>query len=120
VVVRGLRDLVVETERVVTGATEEHSKLFRRLVTAFVATLVIDVIGTALMYAFEHGKGGSAITSVFTGFFWVTTQLLTVSSQMPNPVTTGGRVVDIFLEIWAISVVASVTGSFASFLQNKP
>jgi hypothetical protein len=35
-------------------------------------------------------------------------------------VTTGGRVVDIFLQIWAITVVATVTGSFASFLQKKP
>jgi hypothetical protein len=42
-------------------------------------------------------------------------QLLTVSSQMKNPVTSGGRVVDIFLELWAIFVVTAVAGSFATF-----
>jgi hypothetical protein len=39
---------------------------------------------------------------------------------MPNPVTTGGRIVDIFLEVWALVVVTAVAGSFAAFLQQKP
>jgi hypothetical protein len=56
---------------------------------------------------------------MFESFFWVTSQLLTVSSSMPNPVTTGGRIVDIFLEIWAITVVGTVAASFAAFLQKK-
>src|SRR3954471_14446962 len=114
-----LRDLGMEVGRVGGATTHEHAKLRRRLATALLATLVFDAVGTTLMYVFEHGKEGSEITSVFKGFFWVTTQLLTVSSQMPNPVTTGGRVVDIFLELWAITVVAAVAGSFAAFLQKK-
>jgi Ion channel len=82
-------------------------------------TLVVDAVGSVLMYVLEHGERGSQIRSPFQSFFWVTTQLLTVSSQMPNPVTTGGRIVDIVLELWAITVVASVAGSFAAFLQKK-
>lgn len=101
------------------GKTDDHRNLRRRLAAALLATLAFDAVGTTLMCAFEQGKDGSGITSVFTGFFWVTTQLLTVSSQMPNPVTTGGRVVDIFLEIWALVVVTAVAGSFAAFLQKK-
>ena len=42
-------------------------------------------------------------------------QLLTVSSQMRNPVTTAGRFVDVVLEIWALFVVTAVAGSFAAF-----
>ena len=71
------------------------------------------------MYGLEHGKPESEVTSVFKGFFWVTTQLLTVSSQMKNPVTTGGRIVDIFLELWALSVVTAAVGSVAAFFQEK-
>jgi hypothetical protein len=112
-------DVGRELHRVARGATHEHWKLRRRLAAAFAVTLTIDLIGTALMYTFEHGKQGSEITSVFKGFFWVTTQLLTVSSQMQNPVTTGGRVVDIFLELWALTVVTTVAGSFAAFLTKK-
>ena len=112
-------DLGREVHRLVRGRTDEHSKLRRRLATALVATFTVDIVGTALMYAFEHGKQGSEISSVFQGFFWVTTQLLTVSSQMKNPVTTAGRLVDIFLELWALCVVTAVAGSFAAFLNKR-
>lgn len=114
-----LADLGRELRHFVRGTTDEHTQLRRRLGTTLLATLVIDAIGSVLMYVLEHGKQGSQIGSAFQSFFWVTTQLLTVSSQMPNPVTTGGRIVDILLELWAITVVAAVAGSFAAFLQRK-
>jgi len=112
-------DVGRELRRIATGATDEHSRFRRRLATTFAVTLVVDAGGSFLMYALEHGEQGSRISSPFKSFFWVTTQLLTVSSQMPNPVTTGGRIVDIFLELWAITVVATLAGSFAAFLQKK-
>ena len=116
---RLLRDLALEFHKLTRGRTDEHSKLRDRLVTAFLATLVFDAICTVLMYWLEHGKQNSNIASVWQAFFWVTAQLLTVSSQMRNPVTTGGQIVDIFLEFWAISVVAAVAGAFAAFLQKR-
>jgi hypothetical protein len=112
-------DLAREFHRVVRGATDEHSKFRARLATTLLITLVVDAIGSVLMYVLEHGERGSQISSFFKSFFWVTAQLLTVSSQMPNPVTTEGRIVDIFLELWAITVVATAAGSFAAFLQKK-
>jgi hypothetical protein len=116
---RLLHQLVMELHRIARGATHAHLRLRRRLATTLVATLIVDLIGTGLMYLLEHDKRDSEIGSIFEGFFWVTTQLLTVSSQMKNPVTTGGRIVDIFLEMWAISIVAATAGSFAAFLQQK-
>ena len=116
---RLLRGLMKELKLLVRGATGEHSRLRNRLAATLLATLVVDAIGTTLMYMLEHGKETSAIHSVFEGFFWVTTQLLTVSSQMPNPVTTGGRIVDMLLELWAITVVATAAGSIAAFFQEK-
>jgi len=109
----------MEIARVGAGATHVHETLRRRLASALLATFAVDLVGTVLLYVLEHGKHGSAISSPFKGFFWVTTQLLTVSSQMQNPVTTGGRVVDILLELWAIVVVTTVAGSFAAFLQQR-
>jgi hypothetical protein len=116
---RLFRGLVRDIKLLARGATDEHWRLRNRLAATFLATLIVDAIGTTLMYTLEHGKSGSAIDSVFQGFFWVTAQLLTVSSQMPNPVTTGGRIVDIFLELWAITVVATAAGSIAAFFQEK-
>ena len=112
-------DLGLEIHRVVRGSTDEHTKFRRRLATTILVTLVVDAVGSVLMYMLEHGKHGSQIGSAFKSFFWVTTQLLTVSSQMRNPVTTGGRIVDMVLELWAITVVAASAGSFAAFLQKK-
>ena len=34
---------------------------------------------------------------------------------MKNPVTTGGQVTDIFLELTAICLVSGIAGAFASF-----
>jgi hypothetical protein len=107
-----LRDLGKEIGRIVAGDTEHHETLRRRLATALFATLVFDAMCTLLMHWFE-------ISSWFKSFFWVTTQLLTVSSQMQNPLTTGGRIVDIGLELWALTVVTAVAGSFAAFLVKK-
>lgn len=101
------------------GTTDEHAKLRKRVATALIATLGVDLIGTLVMYLVERGKQGSEIHTPFEGFFWVSTQLLTVSSQMKNPVTTGGRITDLVLEFWAISVVTALAGSLAAFLQNK-
>jgi TctA family transporter len=116
---RLLRGLALEFHKLARGRTGEHAKLRDRLATAVIATLVVDAVGTALIYMLEHGKAGSEIDSIFQGFFWVTTQLLTVSSQMKNPVTTGGRILDMFLELWAITIVAASAGAFAAFLQRR-
>ena len=118
-IVRHLHHLARETGRVARGVSPRHHRLRRRLVAAFSATLVFDLIATALVYMLEHDQPRSDVHSYFESFFWVTTQLLTVSSQMANPVTTGGRITDIFLELWAITIVAAMAGAFAAFLHEQ-
>jgi hypothetical protein len=76
---------------------------------------IVDLIGTVLMWLFEDGASRSEIRSLWDALFFSTVQLLTVSSQMPNPVTTGGRIVDIFLELTAITFVTGIAGAFAKF-----
>jgi hypothetical protein len=38
---------------------------------------------------------------------------------MPNPVTTAGRVLDIVLEVWGITVVATLAASLAAFFRAR-
>jgi hypothetical protein len=118
-VARLLRDLGVEFHRVFRGHTKAHETLRDRIAMAFSITLIFDLAMAAVMCWTEKGKAHPGISSFFTTFFWVTTQLLTVSSQMQNPVTTGGRIVDMFLELWAVSVVTALAGSFAAFLLRE-
>jgi hypothetical protein len=96
---------------------ERHRRLVSRLLVVLAATAVVDAVGTALVYAFErHAKNGD-IHNLFDAFFFTTVQLLTVSSQIRNPLTTPGRIVDIGLEVWAVIVVAGSAGAIASFFQ---
>ena len=83
-----------------------------------VVVLIVDSIGTVLMWLFEEDARRSQIHHLWDAFFFTTVQLLTVSSQMPNPVTAGGRVVDIVLELTALFLVSGIAGVFASFFLN--
>jgi hypothetical protein len=94
---------------------ERHRRLLARLAIALALTLVVDAIGATLVWTFEHGVKTGDIHGFGDASFFSTVQLLTVSSQIKNPLTTGGRIVDVFLEIWALFVVTAVAGSFAAF-----
>ena len=108
-----------EARMVLRGSTLTHQFLRARLTLLIALTLVVDAIGTVLMYWFEGGAKGSDFDDLGGALFWVTAQLTTVSSQMANPVTTPGRVLDILLEVWSISVVATAAGSFAAFFHAR-
>jgi hypothetical protein len=97
---------------------ERHRRLFSRLLLVVFLTVVVDVIGTVLVYIFERHVKQTDIHSFFDAFFFTTVQLLTVSSQIKNPLTVAGRVIDVFLEIWAVLVVAGSAGAIASFFQT--
>src|SRR4051794_1680610 len=115
----GWAHLASEARMVIGGATHTHRFLRARLVFLLLATIVIDVVATALMYLLERDAPGSDFDDVGEALFWTSTQLTTVSSQMANPVTTLGRVLDVVLQVWAISVVAMLAASLAAFLRAR-
>ena len=96
---------------------ERHRVLVGRLLIVLMATAAVDVVGTILIYVFERHVHGGDIHSFGDALFFTTVQLLTVSSQIKNPLTVGGRIVDVGLEIWAVIVVAGSAGAVASFFQ---
>ncbi len=97
---------------------ERHRRLFARLLLVLLATAVIDIGGSVLIYVFERRASGTDVHSFGDALFFTTVQLLTVSSQLRNPLTAAGRVVDVLLEIWAVIVVAGSAGAIASFFQS--
>ena len=115
----GWRMLRREARMVLRGGSYTHRLLRSRLAFLLSSTLVLDVLATVLMYAFEHSNRASGFSTIGGALFWVSAQLTTVSSQMPNPVTTPGRVLDIVLELWAVSVVATAAASLASFFLTR-
>jgi hypothetical protein len=109
--------ILEELKRLMTWE-ERHRRLTSRLFFVLLLTLVVDAIGTVLVYSFERNVGRTDIHTFFDAFFFTTVQLLTVSSQIKNPLTVMGRVIDIFLEVWAVVVVAGSAGAIASFFQT--
>jgi hypothetical protein len=69
------------------------------------------------MPVFESGEKGGDIHG-FGDAVFSAVQMLTVSSQIKNPLTSAGRIVDVGLELWAIFVVAVIAGSFATFFSS--
>jgi hypothetical protein len=106
-----------ELRRLVTWS-ERHRRLLARIAIAFFLSVAVDLVGALVMWSLESGTKGGDIKGFGDALFFSTVQILTVSSSFKNPLTGGGQVVDVVLELWAIFVVTAVAGSFASFFST--
>lgn len=104
---------------VARGITPTHEHLRSRLLIIVAATVALDALASVLIFLFERHALGTEITTLGDSLFWTSTQLLTVSSQLPNPISTPARVFDVFLQAYAISVVAMLAGSFGAFFHRR-
>lgn len=97
---------------------ERHRRLVARLLIALALSVGVVFVGAVLTWLAERGAKGTDIHTFGQALFFATVQVLTVSSQIKNPLTVPGRVVDVFLEVWAVFVITGIAGSFASFFQS--
>jgi hypothetical protein len=104
---------------VARGMTPAHRHLRSRLAGLLVATVALDLAASGLVWRLERGAPGTAIHNLGDALFWTSTQLLTVSSQLPNPISAPARVLDVLLQAYAISVVAILAGSFGAFFHGR-
>jgi hypothetical protein len=100
-----------EVRRVLHAATPAHQHLRERLVVLWVVTFALDLVASGVILAFERGASPTGIRTYGDALFWTTTQLLTVSSQLPNPSSVPGRAVDVH--------VAMLAGSFGAFFHRR-
>ena len=96
----------------------ESSRTGKAAAGIVILTAALDVIGTVAIYFIERHARGTEVKTFGDALFFTTVQLLTVSSQLKNPLTTGGRIVDVVLELWAVIVVAGSAGAIAAFFQS--
>src|SRR3954451_13369358 len=108
-----------EIRAVLRAETETHRHLRERIAAGAALTGVVDLVCAVLVFAFERHAAGTDVKSIGSALFFSSTQLLTVSSSMTNPLTTAGRVLDVFMEVYAITVVASLAGSFGAFFHRR-
>jgi hypothetical protein len=119
----GIRRIMLAAAREVRdvgrAATPTHHHLRDRLVAVALFTVAVDLVCAVLGFLLERHAPQTEIRTFGSALFWTSTQLLTVSSQLKNPITPWGRVLDVFMEAYAITVVATLGGSFASFLHRR-
>jgi hypothetical protein len=114
-----LRAAAQEVYDVGRAATSTHRRLRDHLTAIALATIGVDLVCAVLALLLEANAKQTEIKTFGSALFWTTTQLLTVSSQIKNPITAGGRMLDVAMEAYAIIVIATLAGSFGSFFQKR-
>jgi hypothetical protein len=108
-----------EAYRVARASTPTHRQLRDALTAIALATVGVDLICAGLGFLLERHAAQTELKTFGSALFWTSTQLLTVSSSIKNPISVGARVLDVFMELWAIMVIATLAGAFGSFLQKR-
>ena len=89
-----------------------------RILRITLATVAFDLAMAFVVLRTEDGAR-HAFETYWDALFWTTTQLLTVSSQFPNPERSLTKVVDVVLELWAIVIVTSLAATFTDVLHHR-
>jgi hypothetical protein len=116
---RALRLMVHDIRSVARAATPTHAHLRDRLVAFTAVSVVVGILGSVAMFFLERHAQGTQINTIGDAMFFTGVQLLTISSSLSNPLTTGGKIVDLVLELYAITVVTSLAGTFGAFFQRR-
>ena len=117
--VRALGDVGSGIRDVVRARTPTHARLRDQLVAVATVTIGVDLLCAVLAFLFERHAQQTQIRSFGSAIFWTTTQLLTVSSNIANPISAPARVLDVMMELYAITVVASLAGMLGAFLVKR-
>lgn len=116
---RVLHHSAAEVRAVVRAKTPTHGRLRDQLIAVTLATVGFDLVCAVLAFWFEHDQKQTQILSFGSALFWTTTQLLTVSSNIQNPISAPARVLDVTMEIYAITVIAALAGALGAFLVKR-
>ena len=81
-------------------------------------TIAIGIISTFLVFSLERHAEGTQISSLGDAFLFSMSQLLTALS-VASPTTEFGKVLELFFDIYAITVVATLAGSFGAFFHRR-
>jgi hypothetical protein len=118
-VTRVLSEAGGEVREVLRAGTPTHGRLRDRLTALALATIGFDLACAVLAFLLEHDQKQTQIKTLGSALFWTSTQLLTVSSSVQNPISLAGRVLDVIMEIYAITVIASLAGALGAFLIKR-
>jgi hypothetical protein len=100
------------------GKEERHRRLHGRLLAVLVLSLILDFVLTLVLYQWgeKHTTTEGVGKDLFKAFIYTTEQIVTGGSTFM--ISTKGwweHAIEGFLDIYMVTVIAAVAGSFASF-----
>jgi hypothetical protein len=104
---------------IMRAKTRAHRHLRNRLLALFVVTVVMTLIFALGMYLIEHNARGADIHSYATAVYWSTAQLLTYGSSLSDPVTHGGRILEIMMDVYGLVVIGTLTASIGAYFIGR-
>lgn len=108
-----------EIRAVLSARSATHRYLRDRLTVLTLATIGIDALCAVPAWLLERNAPKTQIPDIGSALFWTSTQLLSVSSSIQNPLTPGGRVLDVLMETYAITVIAALAGAVGTFFHRR-
>jgi hypothetical protein len=103
---------------VARGSSDTHDHLRKRLLAIIWVTLSLAAISTLVVYFLERHAVGTEIHNLGDAFLFSVGQLLTASS-VAAPTTGAAKALEIGFDIYAITVVGALAGSFGSFFHRR-
>jgi hypothetical protein len=103
---------------VARGDSASHVHLRNRLLSIVWVTIALSIISTFVVYFLERHAEGTQISSLGDAFLFSMSQLLTASS-VAAPSTESGKILELCFDIYAITVVATLAGSFGAFFHKR-
>ncbi len=82
-------------------------------------TVTVTLVGAAGMYAFESNTAGGGGLNDYGAALWWTAMLMTTMGSEYWPKTPEGRVLCLFLALYAFAVFGYVTATLATFLVGR-
>src|ERR1051326_4200825 len=81
-------------------------------------TLVVLFAGSAGMYAFEHHPGNRGLNDYPTALWWTAMMLTTIGTDY-FPVTFEGRLLCLFISLYALAMLGYIAATLAAFFLGK-
>jgi hypothetical protein len=97
------------------GATITHKRFRARLLMVLIVTVVFDLVLAVISWQWAGGDQG---TGFLPAFAWTTSQLVAGGSSY-GVKSNWGHLVEDVAQVYGITVVAALAGSFAAFFHSR-
>jgi hypothetical protein len=92
-----------------------HRLFHDRLLVLGLLTLLVWLVVSIVMFALERHATGTDIHNPWQAIYWTASAMTAIGSNYANPRTPAAHVLDLVLKLYAILVVASLTGAVGAF-----